>query len=305
MISLKNETIKCYEHSIEHYEHSIERYERSFVVRLPGKRNVFSTSWESQTAGDFGFTVFADAENNVSESDETNNQVTLPITVKPETAIEAKSAIYWTQFQGGSDRNGVTEGYAPLDDSVKLKWSADDFGGNIDLCPIVVGDNVYVLASSGELYAYNKTEGKSIWHAPLIAPIENYGNITVAAPQLPAADFTSNITSGSAPLSVTFSDLSTNSPTSWAWDFDNDGVVDSTDQNPTYTFTTAGNYTVNLTVTNSVGSDSTVKTDYITVSKSSTPTEPAPVAAFTADVTSGTAPLMVNFTDQSTGSPTS
>lgn len=45
MISLKNETIECYEHSIEHYEHSIERYERSFVVRLPGKRNVFSTSW--------------------------------------------------------------------------------------------------------------------------------------------------------------------------------------------------------------------------------------------------------------------
>jgi len=149
------------------------------------------------------------------------------------------------------------------------------------------------------------TVGYGTDHAPLIAPIENYGNITVAAPQLPAADFTSNITSGSAPLSVTFSDLSTNSPTSWAWDFDNDGVVDSTDQNPTYTFTTAGNYTVNLTVTNSVGSDSTVKTDYITVSKSSTPTEPAPVAAFTADVTSGTAPLMVNFTDQSTGSPTS
>lgn len=45
MISLKNETIERYEHSIECYEHSIERYERSFVVRLPGKRNVFSTSW--------------------------------------------------------------------------------------------------------------------------------------------------------------------------------------------------------------------------------------------------------------------
>jgi adenosylcobinamide hydrolase len=45
MISLKNETIELYEHSIDSYEHSIERYERSFVVRLPGKRNVFSTSW--------------------------------------------------------------------------------------------------------------------------------------------------------------------------------------------------------------------------------------------------------------------
>ncbi|WP_011308636.1 PKD domain-containing protein [Methanosarcina barkeri] len=143
------------------------------------------------------------------------------------------------------------------------------------------------------------TVGFGTDYAPLIAPIENYGNITVAASQLPAADFTSNVTSGSAPLSVNFTDLSTNSPTSWAWDFDNDGVVDSTDQNTTYTFTAAGNYTVNLTVTNSVGSDSTVKTDYITVSKSSTPTEPAPVADFTADVTSGTAPLSVQFTDLS------
>ncbi|WP_011308635.1 PKD domain-containing protein [Methanosarcina barkeri] len=143
------------------------------------------------------------------------------------------------------------------------------------------------------------TVGSDTDYAPLIATIENYGNITVAAPQLPVADFTSNVTSGSAPLSVNFTDLSTNSPTSWTWDFDNDGVVDNTDQNPTYTFTAAGNYTVNLTVTNSVGSNSTVKTDYITVSKSSTPTEPAPVADFTADVTSGTYPLSVQFTDLS------
>jgi len=147
--------------------------------------------------------------------------------------------------------------------------------------------------------------GSGTDYAPLIAPIENYGNITVAAPQLPVADFDSNVTSGSASLSVNFTDLSTNSPTSWAWDFDNDGKVDSTDQNPTYTYAIAGNYTVNLTVTNSVGSNSTVKTDYINVSEFSTPTEPTPVAAFTADVTSGTAPLQVNFTDQSTGSPTS
>ncbi|WP_245859655.1 PKD domain-containing protein, partial [Methanosarcina spelaei] len=155
-----------------------------------------------------------------------------------------------------------------------------------------IGDTSYPIGSGAD-------------YAPLISPIENYGNITVAAPQLPVADFDSNVTSGSVPLSVNFTDLSTNLPTSWAWDFDNDGKVDSTDQNPTYTYTAAGNYTVNLTVTNSVGSNSTVKTDYINVSESSTPTEPTPVAAFTADVTSGTAPLQVNFTDQSTGSPTS
>ncbi len=155
-----------------------------------------------------------------------------------------------------------------------------------------IGDTSYPIGSGTD-------------YSPLISPIENYSNITVAALQLPVSDFDSNVTSGFAPLSVNFTDLSTNSPTSWAWDFDNDGKVDSIDQNPTYTFTAAGNYTVNLTVTNSVGSNSTVKTDYINVSESSTPTEPTPVAAFTADVTSGIAPLQVNFTDQSTGSPTS
>ncbi|WP_226990689.1 PKD domain-containing protein [Methanosarcina acetivorans] len=120
----------------------------------------------------------------------------------------------------------------------------------------------------------------------------------------PVAAFIANVTSGTAPLTVNFTDQSTGSPTSWEWDFDNDGNVDSTEQNPVHTYTAAGNYTVSLTVTNAEGSDSEVKADYITVSEASTPVEPEPVAAFTADVTSGTAPLTVNFTDQSTGSPT-
>ncbi len=62
-------------------------------------------------------------------------------------------------------------------------------------------------------------------------------------------------------------------------------------------YTPAGTYTVNLTVTNVAGSNSTVKANYITVS----PAPVAPVAAFTSDVQTGTAPLSVQFTDQSTG----
>ena len=126
--------------------------------------------------------------------------------------------------------------------------------------------------------------------------------ITVVMSPVPEADFSTNTTSGSAPLTVEFSDASTNSPTSWAWDFGDNET--SSEQNPEHTYSAAGNYTVNLTVTNAGGSDSEVKIGYITVSESSTP-EPEPVAAFTANVTSGSAPLTVNFTDQSTGSPTS
>jgi len=51
---------------------------------------------------------------------------------------------------------------------------------------------------------------------------------------------------------------------SYAWDFDNNGVTDSTVQNPTYTYSAAGTYTANLTVTNTAGSNSV--THIITVS---------------------------------------
>ena len=64
--------------------------------------------------------------------------------------------------------------------------------------------------------------------------------------------------------SVTFIDESTNTPTSWAWDFGDGSSVDN-NQNPPHTYTLAGDYTVSLTTTNSAGSDLETKIDYITV----------------------------------------
>ena len=121
--------------------------------------------------------------------------------------------------------------------------------------------------------------------------------ITVnAAPVAPTALFTTNVTSGTAPLTVTFTDASTGTaPLSYAWDFDNNGVTDSTLQNPAYTYSTAGSYTANLTVTNIAGNSSV--THVITVNAAPV----APTALFTTNVTSGTAPLTVRFTDSSTG----
>jgi PKD repeat protein len=85
-------------------------------------------------------------------------------------------------------------------------------------------------------------------------------------PPGPTADFSATPRSGAAPLAVSFTDLSTNGPTSWAWDFDNNGTVDSTAQNPIFTYANPGTYTVRLTAGNSAGSDDEIKTDYITVS---------------------------------------
>ncbi|MFZ0442546.1 MAG: polysaccharide deacetylase family protein, partial [Methanobacterium sp.] len=114
----------------------------------------------------------------------------------------------------------------------------------------------------------------------------------------PVAAFTGTPLTGSAPLTVQFTDQSTGNSLSYSWDFNNDGTVDSTQKNPTYTYNTEGTFSVKLTVTNSSGSNSLTKSNYITVNNG------APVANFTATPTSGSAPLNVQFTDQSTGTVT-
>jgi PKD repeat protein len=122
--------------------------------------------------------------------------------------------------------------------------------------------------------------------------------ISVTGPAAPVAYFEAHPTSGPVPLEVTFTDGSAGGPTSWAWAFGDGGT--STDQDPVHTYTAAGTYTVILTATNQYGSHTRTRNDYITV------TEPqAPEAHFSADPTSGLAPLIVAFTDQSSNDPTS
>jgi PKD repeat protein len=92
---------------------------------------------------------------------------------------------------------------------------------------------------------------------------EHTVNVSTATPP-PVANFTFSPSSGTAPLLVTFTDTSTGSPTSWAWDFTNDGTTDSVVQNPTHTYSSAGTYTIRLTATNPYGSSSTTKTLTVT-----------------------------------------
>jgi PKD repeat protein len=85
----------------------------------------------------------------------------------------------------------------------------------------------------------------------------------------PVANFSGTPTSGLDPLTVVFTDLSTNTPTSWDWDY-GDGSTHGTTQNPTHIYANAGTYTVTLTATNIYGSDAEAKTAYIVVSESDT-----------------------------------
>lgn len=109
------------------------------------------------------------------------------------------------------------------------------------------------------------------------------------------AAFSVSPTSGTVPLTVSFTDSSTGSPTAYYWTF-GDGST-STTRNPTHTYTTSGTYTAKLIVEKN-GSTSSKS---MTISVGSQPIK----ADFIVDRTSGTAPLTVAFTDTSTGSPDS
>ena len=93
------------------------------------------------------------------------------------------------------------------------------------------------------------------------------------------AAFTGTPLTGTAPLEVKFTDSSTGSSiTSRRWDFGDSNVSNyAISTNPVHRYTSAGTYTVNLTVTNAGGSDSLKRINYITITASPV----APVAAFT------------------------
>jgi PKD repeat protein len=82
----------------------------------------------------------------------------------------------------------------------------------------------------------------------------------------PVADFDGLPPSGTAPRTVDFTDLSSNGPTSWSWDF-GDGTGSSA-QNPSHTYTDPGVYNVSLTVSNAAGGDTQTLPGYITVDPS-------------------------------------
>jgi len=117
-------------------------------------------------------------------------------------------------------------------------------------------------------------------------------------PAEPIAAFAADVTAGTAPLAVNFTDLSTNTPTGWYWSF-GDGST-SSDQNVIHTYESLGTYTVTLTASNSAGSNTTIGSGMITVREAVS----SPSASFTADITSGSAPLVVQFTDTSANTPT-
>lgn len=167
-------------------------------------------------------------------------------------------------------------------------WDFGDGGTSIAQNP----SHTYTAAGT---YQVTLTVAQNKWWFDTTTQDVSVSDPSTATASKPVANFTAIPSSGQAPLKVQFNDTSTGSPTSWLWTF-GDGAS-STVENPSYTYNGAGTYGVTLTASNSAGSSS--KTTSITVSPV------PPIANFTANPTTGVAPLLVQFTDSSTGTITS
>jgi len=191
-----------------------------------------------------------------------------------------------------------TSGSAPLTvqftDTSTTEWSTWtwDFG---DGGTSVIKNPSHVYETPGT-YTVKMTVGSMSGSTTVTK--DNYITVTQAGGIV--ADFTATPTSGTAPLTVQFTDTSTGNPTMWAWDF-GDGTTEGLLANPSHTYQNPGTYTVKLTASSATGGSSTkINEGYITVS----PSGSGPKAAFTVDKRTGPKPLTVQFTDQSTGGPT-
>jgi PKD repeat protein len=122
----------------------------------------------------------------------------------------------------------------------------------------------------------------------------NYSNEIILSTYPLLANYEANILSGNLPLEVEFYDFSTGNIISWYWDFGNEET--STLQNPIITYMESGSYSVSLTVSDGVNQNTKTLDDYIYVYD---PT--IPIADFSATPLSGYVPLVVAFTDLSTG----
>ena len=198
-----------------------------------------------------------------------------------------------------------TTGNAPLSvqftdfstNAVSFSWDFGDGAKSTEKNPAhtYAEPGIYTVKMTATAGSGSDTETKT-----------DYITVGTTVASVPVAAFEADVTSGQAPLTVQFTDTSTNSPQSWSWNF-GDGTS-TLAQNPKHIYSEPGTYTVTLEVTNSDGSDTEIKTGYISITSAQEPgtsETTKPVAAFTADKIRGSAPLKVTFTDQSEGSPTS
>jgi PKD repeat protein len=213
--------------------------------------------------------------------------------------IQGNSTVTFCDFWFNSEGN-----FDQCDPAIGNIVTVNNNGDPSDIFNNILMDPLCIAASAGN---FNLQEDSPCIDAgdpesPLDpdSTITDIGVLSIDQVGLVFADFSGTPTSGLAPFTVLFTDLSTSnySPIiSWEWDFENDGIIDSYEQNPSNTYQIPGNYTVKLTVSSSTDISTEIKDSYINVDN--------PVTAnFEANPQFGYLPLEVQFADLSVGNIT-
>jgi PKD repeat protein len=184
--------------------------------------------------------------------------------------------------------NGNYLGWANLTDYNNIHWEDSDLTDNwvasngwqaiqtynIPAAMLVQGENVLTIQAANEQNTggtVDSNPGGVVYDLIYEYRCNASNSVDVTLNPVPTADFTADPLSGPAPLNVQFTDTSTGSPTAWAWDFENNGSIDSYEQNPLHQYSSPDTYSVTLIVTNTYGcsADLTIP-NYITVSEPAT-----------------------------------
>jgi PKD repeat protein len=257
----------------------------SFAGGTPSTSTAKNPAVSYATAGTYQVSLIATNASGSNTKTVTNYiQVTEPV-VAPMANFSASKTII---------TKGETLTFTDLSTNTPTSWSWSFAGGTPSTS---TSKNPAVTYSTAGTYKVVLTATNSAGSNTKTA--ENY--IQVNEPVLaPVANFSVSKTVITKGETVTFTDLSTNSPTSWSWSLAGGTPSTSTSKNPAVTYSTAGTYKVVLTATNSAGSNTKTVENYIQVN------EPvlAPVANFSVSKTVITKGETVTFNDLSTNTPT-
>jgi len=258
--------------------------------------------WEEHTTGDGNFDIFcynATSGNITQVSTNPNSQLSPAIWEDRVVWMDNRdiaNQVYLYDLGSGNETRLTTGDYyreSPVISGDYVVYVNDTVVSLIDLAHMIE------VPISTDL-TRSPTNNPDIWGDRVVWADMRNGDFDVylftlgiSMPPL-TADFTANATQGESPFTVAFNDTTSGPADGWHWDFGD--AMSSDEQNPVHIYYSDGSYTITLTVHNPWQRDAVRKTDLISVGS-------VPVPGFTQSPASGPAPLAVQFTDESTGTP--